>query len=147
MIVLSLFIIKRKRLHILEIIVYWLIATYIYQNFSALCFMNFKTLIIHDRLTFELSHFVNRIILFPILMVTFLHYYLVLITTFKRILLTGSFIILLSGFEWLSDYVGVLIHVNWQIWWSLSFWLAALMVLIGFMTLFRKMLRKGGANV
>lgn len=145
-IVLSLFIMKKKRLHILEILVYWLIATYLYQNFSALCYMNFKTLIIPEKLTFELSHFVNRIILFPLLMVTFLHYYLVFNTTFKRILLTGSFIILLSGLEWLSDYVGVLIHVNWQIWWSPSFWLAALMVLIGVMTLFRKMLQKGGAN-
>jgi len=142
----SLFIIKKKRLHILEILVYWLIATYLYQNFSALCYMNFKTLIIPDKLTFELSHFVNRIILFPLFMVTFLHYYLVFNTTLKRILLTGSFIILLSGLEWLSDYLGVLIHVNWQIWWSPSFWLAVLMVLIGVMTLFRKMLRKGGAN-
>nr|WP_304217039.1 hypothetical protein [Fredinandcohnia onubensis] len=137
---------KKKRLHILEILVYWLIATYLYQNFSALCYMNFKTLIIPEKITFELSHFVNRIILFPLLMVTFLHYYLVFNTTFKRILLTGSFIILLSGLEWLSDYVGVLIHVNWQIWWSPSFWLAALMVLIGVMTFFRKMLQKGGAN-
>ena len=138
-----LFIKKKKKLHILEIIVYWMVSSYLYQNFSALCYMNFKTIIIPDKLSYELSHFLNRIILFPILLVTFLHFFLVLSTHLKKLLLMICFIFLLSGLEWLSDFLGVLIHVHWKVWWSFSFWLIGLLVLVGFMKFFRRILFKG----
>lgn len=134
---------KKKKLHTLEVIVYWTVSSYLYQNFSALCYMNFKTLIIPDILSYELAHFLNRIILFPIVMVTFLDYFLILSTHLKRLLLIISFIFLLSGLEWLADFLGVLIHVDWRIWWSFSFWLLTLLGLIAFMKLFRKILFKG----
>ena len=81
---LVLFIKKKKMLHILEIIVYWMVSSYLYQNFSAICYMNFKTLIIPEKLSYEFSHFLNRTLLFPILMVTFLHFFLILTTQFEK---------------------------------------------------------------
>jgi hypothetical protein len=142
-----LFIKIKKRLHILEIIVYWLLGSYIFQNYSALCYMNFKTLIIPDKLSYELSHFLNRTVLYPILMVTFLHFHLILSTHIKKLLLLIGFILLLTGLEWLADILGVIKHVHWQTWWSFSFWLAALVLLIGNMKLFRKILYKGEIKV
>lgn len=134
---------KKKKLHILEILVYWLIASYLYQNFSALCYMNFKTLIVPDKLSLEFSHFFNRIILFPIVMVFFLDYFLILKSLYKKIALIISFICLLSGLEWLANFLGVLIHVHWRIWWTFAYWLTTLFVLIVFMKFFRKILYKG----
>jgi hypothetical protein len=142
-IALFLFILKKKRLHILEIIVYWMIGSYLFQNFSALCYMNLKTLIIPEILSYEFSHFLNRIVLYPAIMVTFLHYYLILNTHLKKLLLIMSFVLVFVGLEWLADFLGVIKHVHWRIWWSFSFWLIALLVLIGFMKLFRKILNKG----
>jgi hypothetical protein len=148
LIVLFLFIKKKKKnLHILEILVYWMVASYLFQNFSALCYMNFKTLIIPNELSFEFAHFLNRIILFPMLMVTFLHYFLTLWSQLKKVLLLITFILLFVGLEWLSDFLGVIKHVHWQLWWSFSFWLTALLVLISFMKFFRKILYKGGSHV
>lgn len=141
---LFLFIKKKKMLHILEIILYLMVSTYLYQNFSALCYMNFKTLIVPEKLPNELSHFLNRTVLFPIVMVTFLHFFLVLTTHFKKLLLIISYTLLLTGLEYLSDLLGVLIHVHWQVWWSISFWLIALFLLIVFMKFFRRILYKGG---
>ncbi|MFB5193308.1 hypothetical protein ACE198_00105 [Neobacillus sp. KR4-4] len=140
---LFLFIRKKKMLHILEVIVYWAVSSYLYQNFSALCYMNFKTLTIPENLSYEFSHVINRIILFPILMVTFLHFFLILTTLLRKLLLMISFIILLTGMEYLADYLGVIKHVHWQIWWSLSIWMFDLCVLIVFMQWFRRILYKG----
>ncbi|ANX12418.1 hypothetical protein ABE41_010390 [Fictibacillus arsenicus] len=137
------FIKKKKNLHILEILLYWLAASYFFQNYSALCYMNFKTLIIPDKLSYELSHFINRIILYPLLMVSFLHFHLNSSTKIKKILLLLSYILLLTGLEWLEDFFGVLNHVNWQIWWSFSFWVLSLCVLLGLKYAFRKVLYKG----
>ncbi|MDQ1147807.1 hypothetical protein QE429_004634 [Bacillus sp. SORGH_AS 510] len=112
---LFLFIKKKKMLHVLEIIVYWMISTYLYQNFSAICYMNFKTLIVPEKLSLEFSHFINRTVLFPLLMVIFLHYFLILTTYCKKMLLIASFVFLLTGLEYLSDLLGVLIHKNWRV--------------------------------
>lgn len=142
-----LFIKKKKQLHILEIIIYWMVGSYLFQNFSALCYMNFKTILIPDKLPLELTHFLNRIVLYPMIMVTFLHFFLILNTHFKKLLLILSFVLLLVGLEWLADFSGVLLHVHWRIWWSFSFWLMALLMLIGFMKFFRKILYKGELNV
>lgn len=137
------FIKMKKKLHILEILVYWMIGSYLFQNLSALCYMNFKTLYIPDHLSYELSHFINRILLFPLLMVTFLHYFLILNTYLKKFLLIVSFLFIFLGLEWLSDVLGVLIHINWRIWWSFSFWLVTMFILIGLMKVFRQILYKG----
>ncbi|WP_026565693.1 hypothetical protein [Bacillus sp. UNC41MFS5] len=144
---LFLFIRKKKMLHILEVIVYWTVSSYLYQNFSALCYMNFKTLIIPENLSYEFSHDLNRIILFPILMVIFLHFFLILTTLLRKLLLMISFIILLTGMEYLADYLGVLIHIHWRIWWSVSIWMFDLCVLIVFMQWFRRILYKGDWRV
>jgi hypothetical protein len=141
-----LFIRHKKQLHILEILVYWMVASYLFQNFSALCYMNFKTIVIPDKISYELTHFLNRIVLYPLLMVTFLNLFLILNTLLKKLLLIIFFILLLAGLEWLADFFRVINHVHWRIWWSFSFWLAGLVVLIGFMKFFRKILYKGGWN-
>lgn len=134
---------KKKNLHILEIFAYWMVSSYLYQNFSALCYMNFKTIIIPDRLSVEFSHFLNRIVLFPLVMVTFLDFYLMILTNLKKLLLIIGFVFVLAGLEWLADFLGVFKHVHWQLWWSFSFWLSSLLVLIGFMKFFRNILYKG----
>lgn len=144
---LFLFIRKKKMLHVLEIIVYWMISTYLYQNFSAICFMNFKTLIVPEKLGLEFSHFINRTVFFPLLMVIFLHYLLILTTYWKKMLLFASFVLLLTGFEYLSDLLGVLIHKNWRVWWSFAYWVATLSVLLVCMKVFRRILYKGGNHL
>jgi hypothetical protein len=142
-IALFLFIRLKKQLHILEIIVYWMMASYFFQNFSAICYMNFKTLIVPEKLSYEMAHFINRTMLYPIIMVTFLHYYLIIKTTLRKILLIICFTLILSGVEWLADTLGVVIHINWQNWWSLSFWIATLFMLVGTMKFYRRILYKG----
>lgn len=142
--VIFLFFKVKKNLDILEIIVYWMVASYVFQNFSALCYMNLKTLIVPEQLSYELAHFLNRIVLFPVVMVAFLNFFQALYQNYKRLLLLLCFIFILAGLELLAHYSGVLIHVNWRVWWSFSYWLSALLILIGFMKLFRKFLYKGG---
>jgi hypothetical protein len=52
-IALFLFTKKKKSLHSLEIITFWMVSSYLFQNFSALCYMNFKTIIIPDKLSYH----------------------------------------------------------------------------------------------
>ncbi|MFT9596287.1 CBO0543 family protein [Mesobacillus sp.] len=135
---------KKKELHILEILAYWFFASYVAQNFSALFYMNFKNLYIPEKLSFEFSHFISRITLYPLLMVLFLDYYLKANNLVRKLLLMLGFVVLLTSIEWLNHFLGVLVHKNWQFWWSPAIWFAGLLLLIGFMKIFRILLFRGG---
>jgi hypothetical protein len=138
---------KKNVLHSLEVMVYWMVAAYVYQNFSAICFMNFKTLEVPNNLVPELAHFLNRTVLFPILLVTFMHFYLLCNTVRKKLFLMAGSIFLFVGLEWLADLLGVLKHVDWKLWWSFAYWFSALVFVIGFMKFFRKILYKKGGHL
>lgn len=135
----------KKNLHILEILVYWMASSYLFQNFSAICVMNFKTLVIPDQLSYELTDVLNRIVLFPLLMVIFLNYFQSLNSYLTKLLISFGYILLLTGLEWSSHLLGVLLHLHWKFWWSLGFWMIALWLLVWFMKLFRKLLYRRGA--
>jgi hypothetical protein len=143
LVALILYIRKNKNLHILEIMVYWMFGSYLFQNFSALCYMNFKTLIVPNVLSLEIAHFLNRINLFPLLMVIFLDFFIMIKQLIKKILLFIGFLFLFLALEWLADFLKILIHVHWRVWWSFSYWILILLVLIGIMKIFRKILYKG----
>ncbi|GAA0334962.1 hypothetical protein GCM10008967_27230 [Bacillus carboniphilus] len=147
LLVLYLFVKMKKKLHILEIMVYWMVASYLFQNFSALCYMNFKTLIIKDILSIEFTHFINRIILYPVVLVMFLIFYRRADSLLHKFSIFISFLLILVGLEWSADYLGVITHVNWRIWWSFSFWFFSLLFLVVVMKLFRRVLFQGGLNI
>ncbi|WP_456273389.1 hypothetical protein [Bacillus sp. AK031] len=134
----------KKNLHILEVIVYWLFSSYLFQNLSALCYMNLKTFLIPEKLGHELAHFVNRTVLYPALMVTFLHFFLPVRNLKKKLLIMGCFTGILCGMEWIEHLSGVVVHVDWQPWWSIAYWISALLLLVLAMRTFRKVLYKGG---
>ncbi|MBO7744802.1 hypothetical protein I8J29_11380 [Paenibacillus sp. MWE-103] len=138
---------RGRRLHVLEILAYWIFGSYLFQNFSALCFMNFKTLVIPDRPSAELAHALNRLVLYPVLMVAYLHWFLLPGGWLDKAGRTAAFVAALSGLEWLSDRLGVMIHVHWRAWWTAAFWLAAGLAMLGGMRAFRVFLyeRKPGA--
>lgn len=137
---------KKKNLHILEIMAYWFLASYVAQNFSALFYMNFKNIYIPEKLSFEFSHFISRINLYPLIMVLFLDYYLTANNLVKKLLLMTGFVAILTSIEWLNHFLGVLIHRNWQFWWSPAIWFSGLLLLIGFMNIFRILLYRGGED-
>ncbi|REE90646.1 hypothetical protein A8990_106151 [Paenibacillus taihuensis] len=141
--VLFVFMKTRRTMHMLEIFVCWWMASYVYQNYSALCFMNFKTLIIPDMFTPKAAHFLNRIVLYPVLMVVFLQLLLRMSTFLRKFALYIGFILLLSALDGLDHVSGILIHADWRAWWTIALWVITLPFLIVCMKLFRIILFKG----
>ncbi|MEW9699801.1 hypothetical protein [Paenibacillus sp. SI8] len=133
---------KKKNIHILEVLVYWLFAGILYQNYSALLYMNFKLIIIPDTLSLEMAHFINRTVLYPVFTILFLNHFIRLQSAGKKIALILSYVVLFNGLEGLADWLGVLMHTKWKLWWSFSFWIIYLLLSIGFMKFFRMKLKE-----
>ena len=134
---------QKRNIHVLEVITYWLVATILFQNYTALFYMNFKYFLIPDILSLELANLMNRTILFPLLAILFLNRYIVLTTIKEKTLWLVCYTVILSSMEGLGDRLGILIHTHWKIGWSFSFWLFFLLALMGFMSYFRKKLNHG----
>jgi hypothetical protein len=127
-------------------LIYWAISSMLFQNYSALFYMNFKHLIISDNLSLAMAHFINRIVLYPVFTIMFLNYYITLPFVGKKLVFFLSYIALLNGLEWLAEWLRVLKHIHWKLWWSFSFWLVFLLISIGFMKFFRMKLQKEVKN-
>lgn len=133
---------QKKHLHSLEIFVLWLAGSMLFQNYSALFFMNFKYFVIPNVLSIEITHFMNRVVLIPIITIIFLNQLIIIKSLIQRIVCTFIFVFLLTGMENLAVYLGVLKHVNWRIMWSIGFWFIYTLILIFIMGIFRKRLAK-----
>ncbi|WP_248927661.1 hypothetical protein [Paenibacillus hamazuiensis] len=142
--VISLFVkFTKKNLHILEIAMYWFSITILVQNYTAPFVMNLKYLVIQDILSLELSHLINRTVLYPYLCIIFLNRYVILKTAGAKLVLLAFFVFLLSGMEWLEDWLGICVHVHWKVWWTFFCWSIILLISVGVMKFFRKHLKKG----
>jgi hypothetical protein len=76
---------QKKNIHVLEILVYWLMATILFQNYTAFFSMNIKYFIIPDVFSLEMSHLLNRTILYPVITIIFLNRFLLLQSIKKKI--------------------------------------------------------------
>ncbi|MDF2791938.1 MAG: hypothetical protein K0S80_5040 [Neobacillus sp.] len=121
---------------------YWLIGTMLFQNYSALFVMNFKYFYIPDIIQLKLSHLLNRLVLIPVITLIFMNGYLSLHRRIHKVILFLIFMLLFDGIEWLAHRSGVLIHQNWNVWWSIGFWFLYGCLNILFMKWFRRRLSK-----
>jgi hypothetical protein len=135
---------QKKNLHVLEILTYWFVTTFLFQNYSAFFFMNLKYFIVPEDLSLEMAHFINRTVLYPIVAILFLNRFVLLRSIpvkFAAILLQ---MLIFAGLEWLEHTSGVLMHIpEWQVWWSVLYWLLFLLMSTGFQKYFRMKLTKG----
>jgi hypothetical protein len=134
---------RKPNLHTLEILAYYFLSAILVQNYSALLFMNLKFTYIPFILGFQLADLVNRTVLYPHVIVLFLNQYIALKTVGKKIGMVAGWTILLTGMEWLDDWLGVHKHTHWSFWWSLPVWLTILLIVTVFMKFFRSRFKKG----
>ncbi|WP_108669948.1 hypothetical protein [Peribacillus acanthi] len=131
---------KRSNLTLLELIVYWLLGSLFIQNFSALNHLNFNFIRIPDQFLIEITHVMNRLVLYPLFLVWFLNDFVAIKGILKKVLLVLVFLMINAGLEWLADWFDILNHVKWKVWWTFAFWLSYLLLSVVFLKIFRKML-------
>lgn len=131
---------QRKNIHPIEIVTCWFVSTILFQNYSAFFVMNMKYFKIPEILSLELSHFLNRTVLIPMVTLIFINFYITKSKVGQKIIIFVSFFLLLGGVEFMEHFLGVLLHHNWKLLWSFAFWIIYLQLIIIFMKYFRKKL-------
>ncbi|MBD2868780.1 hypothetical protein [Paenibacillus arenilitoris] len=136
-----------KRLHALEILTYWLFGSLLIQNYYAFLHINFKLIVINEALGPALAHFMNRTVMQPLIVVGVLPYYAASGTIGRKAAVLACCAGLLTGLEWLADWVGILEHKGWDGWLTAAFWLVALgLTVLCRRTFGRKLIREVKRN-
>lgn len=130
---------QKKNLHSLEVFMYWLISTILFQNYSALFHMNIGRFKIPDIPPVEFSHLLNRLVLVPVVTLIFLNIFISL-NRILKVFICLVFFMIFCGVEGLEHALGILIHTNWNISWSIGFWILYILLNVLFMKFFRKKL-------
>ncbi len=133
---------QRKNIHPIEIVTCWLVSTILFQNYSAFFVMNMKYFKVPEILSLELTHLLNRTVLIPVITLIFINYYITKSKFRQKIIIFVSFVLFLGGIEFMEHFLGVLLHHNWKVLWSIAFWVIYLQLVNIFMKYFRKRLIK-----
>jgi hypothetical protein len=139
----SFFIFGKKELHILEITAYFFFAGIPVQNLSALLCLDLGWITISSTQSLEWAEVINRSVLIPILVVWFLSLFIHTFSYYKKIFYLLFFTCILTGIEYLSEWLGLLKHVHWKFWWSFALNAGLLLIAIPFMVFFRSYFYKG----
>ncbi|MBD2868209.1 hypothetical protein [Paenibacillus arenilitoris] len=131
------FTIRRKRLHPVEIFLYWCLSSLIFQNYSAIQTMNIKSSIVPDEWSPAFAHLLNRIMLYPVISLLFLNGYCAIKSRGTKVIYFLGWAAAATSVEWLSSIMGVFVHVWLKIGWSAAFWLFHNGALIGVMYMTR----------
>lgn len=133
---------QKKNLFPLEIFASWIVSSIIFQNYSALFYMNLNYFYIPDVLSLELAHLLNRTVLIPVITLIFLNQYVKLDSLKKKIVSLIVIELFLALSEWSEHAAGILVHRDWKMEWSFVFWMLYIAVSILFLKYFRKKLIK-----
>ncbi|WP_373229802.1 hypothetical protein [Cohnella sp.] len=105
--------------------------------------MNYKLIEVNTNLFLLWSFVINRFVLMPLLIIWLLDLYGSVRSFFFKMILTVTFTAILTGIEYLSDWLEVLHHAEpWQIWWTVVQWKAIIFITYLFKIWFRSVFEK-----
>jgi len=133
----------KKHLHSLEIFFYWCAASLLIQNRSAIFTMNLKTVVIPQSATYEFSHMLIRLVLYPLVTLSCLNEWAATESKTKKTWAIIKYSALLLGLEWISDWLGVFKHMNPYLLGSGVFGLGYFILMTVIMMIFRRKFYKG----
>lgn len=133
---------QKKNIFPLEIFASWIVSSIVFQNYSALFYMNMNYFYIPDVLSLELAHLLNRTVLIPVITLIFLNQNVKLDSLKKKIVSLIVIELFLALSEWSEHAAGILVHRDWKMEWSFAFWMLYIAVSILFLKYFRKKLIK-----
>lgn len=143
LILVTLYVTIPKRLHLFEILFSWFIYLVVHGTFLAIIILNYKLIEVNTNLFLLWTYVVNRFFLMPLLVIWLLDLYVSVRAFLLKMILTGIVIAILTGIEYLADWLGVIYHAEpWQVWWAIVQWAALIVIVYLFNLWFRNVFEK-----
>jgi hypothetical protein len=134
------FVVARKNLHLYEILVYWMVLSFLRQDFNAILAINLGLVKVSRTPSFYWSIFFDRLLLIPLPQVWFLSECRVAKSRTRKIMLFVGCTVPLTLLEGITEKVGIIQYTHWKLWESAIYWMCSMVAGIWLMKWFRKYL-------
>jgi Kef-type K+ transport system membrane component KefB len=135
------FALTQKNLHPFEILFMWMVTTIIHHTFVTITAVNLKLMDFAHHPENYWALVFNRVFLIPLLIIWYFDA-MVARRPYQKWLWLPLAILILSGGEYLSEWLGLYTYTRWKLWWSLIEW-SVILLLIHFSWMwYRSLLKK-----
>jgi hypothetical protein len=137
------FVVKPKRMNILEILSIWMLVWIITHSVSSIIIVNLQYLIISQKMSLFWTHVFKRLFLYPLIIIW--SFDLILKYTSKLMIYIHLFltVLVLILTEYIFIWIGVLHNKHWNVFYSFIEWSFCILTTYFFWLWFRHQLKKG----
>lgn len=127
----------KKNMNLFEVLVYWFWVSLFGEDFSEIVVRNLQLIVPYRTYQIFWDTMFYYLLLFPMSMIWFLHFYLKMSRKWQRVILTSVYTFILASMHIVMELAGYVYIVHWKFWWSLIVWLTFIVSTVGLMYVLR----------
>ncbi|KRE32370.1 hypothetical protein ASG85_16945 [Paenibacillus sp. Soil724D2] len=127
----------KKNMNLFEVLVYWFWVSLFGEDFSEIVVTNLHLIVPYRTYQIFWDTMFYYLLLFPMSMIWFLHFYLKLHQKGLRTILTIIYTLILASMPIVMELAGYVYIVHWKFWWSFVVWLTFIVSTMGLMYVLR----------
>lgn len=127
----------KKNMNLFEVLVYWFWVSLFGEDFSEIVVTNLKLIVPYRTYQIFWDTMFYYLLLFPMSMIWFLHFYLKINHKGLRIILISVYTLILASMHIIMELAGYVYIVQWKFWWSFVIWLIFIVSTVGLMYVIR----------
>lgn len=127
----------KKNMNLFEVFVYWFWVSLFGEDFSEIVVRNLQLIVPYRTYQIFWDTMFYYLLLFPMSMIWFLHFYLKMSRKWQRVIFTIVYTLILASMHVIMELAGYVYIVHWKFWWSFVVWLTFIVSTVGLMYLLR----------
>lgn len=127
----------KKNMNLFEVLVYWFWVSLFGEDFSEIVVTNLQLIVPYRTYQIFWDTMFYYLLLFPMSMIWFLHFYLKMSRKWQRLILTSVYTLILASMHIIMELAGYVYIVHWKFWWSVVMWLTFIVSTVGLMYVLR----------
>lgn len=127
----------KKNMNLFEVFVYWFWVSLSGEDFSEIVVRNLQLIVPYRTYQIFWDTMFYYLLLFPMSMIWFLHFYLKMSRKRQRVIFTIVYTLILASMHVIMELAGYVYIVHWKFWWSFVVWLTFIVSTVGLMYLLR----------
>ena len=139
---LSMYVYTKKNMNLVEILLYWFWTSILGEDYMSIIYNNLKLIRPYSKLEVFWNTMCFHLLLHPIAMIWFLHFYLRCTRRWTQLLLIVFMVLFLSSLQLLRERFGEIDLSSWNMWWSLILWFLFIVATLAVMKGFRWIKRR-----
>jgi hypothetical protein len=133
LVLLFLYVYANKNMNLLEVFIYWFWTSILMEDYMNIIYTNLKLIENYKTLEIFWDTILSHLLLKPIALIWFLHFYIASKSIWIRLLLIVVMTLFLTSSQVIRELSGYIAYRHWPIWWCTLVWMIFVLSTVGLM--------------